>query len=110
MTDDRRPRPRRQPDPDTDVAIAQAQHQQDALDAIDAADRLLHPWRAALAAGNPSIAVAQQISCQIDRALVEVGQMVGLGSGVAMRTAAAGEAAILHPLFVSPPEDASAAR
>lgn len=92
-----RPRPRRQPDPETDLAIARHQHQEDALDAIDRADSLLHGWRAALAAGNPSIAVIRQISCEIDRALTDAAQMVGIDSGAAM-TAAAG-AAVLHPRF-----------
>jgi len=113
---DSRPRPsqlaetaHRQPDPETDVAIARHQHQQDALNAIDAADRLLHPWRAALAAGNPSIAVIQQISGHLDRALVEVAQMVGLGSGAAMRAAgAAVEGDVAAPRFLPPAESPAA--
>jgi len=56
------------------------QHQQEALEALDRLILAAQGYRAAVAADQPSVAVAQQLSADVTRVVAETGQMAGLAS------------------------------
>ena len=98
-----RPRPRRQPDPETDVAIALHQHQQELLEALDRLANYIGGYRANVAAGKPSIAIARQMVTDVGRVREETVAMVTLQNAAKMGVAAAEvEADVLRPRFAAP--------
>ena len=80
MTDSR-PGPRQHAAPEP---IAYGQHQQELLEALDRVDSYLAGYRAQVAAGEPSIAIARQMRTDVGRVVEETVAMVTLENAAKM--------------------------
>ena len=65
------------------------QLQQDTLEALDRLIFAAQGYRAAVAADQPSIAVAQQLAADVTRVVAETGQMAGLANAAMVSRKAA---------------------
>ena len=79
---DSRPGPRQHAAPEP---IAYGQHQQELLEALDRVARYIAGYRADVAAGEPSIAIARQMRTDVGRVVEETVAMVTLQNAAKMR-------------------------